>query len=262
MPDTYTTATSMPSWVQPFASGFLDRAQSVADMPYQQYTGSTVAGFNPFQDAAYQGIAQRATNGSPVMNAANQQLQGTIQGNHLNGNPYLQTQIDQAQGDVVRNWNNVQKPAWDTAMSGSGSFGNAGVAMANQNAQSDMQRNLGQISSNMRFQNYDQERGRQMQAMGMAPSFAANDYNDLNQLNMAGQQVQQQDQRYLDDSYRRFTESRNYPREQLDVMRNALGGVNFGSNTTQTAPGTNPLASLVGGALTGSQLWNALFGGP
>jgi hypothetical protein len=261
MPDTYTTATTMPSWVQPFASGYLDRAQQVADMPYQQYTGSTVAGFNPFQNAAYQGIADRATAGNPVMNAASQQAQQTIGGGYLNGNPYLQSQIDQAQGDVVRNWNNVQKPAWDTAMSNSGSFGNAGLAQMAQQGQSDMQRNLGQISSNMRFQNYDQERGRQMQAMGMAPTFAASDYNDLNQLNMAGQQVQQQDQRYLDDSYRRFTESRNYPQQQLDVMRNALGGVNFGSNTTQTAPGTSPLASLVGGALTGSQLWNALFGG-
>jgi hypothetical protein len=257
--DTYTTATTMPSWVQPFASGYLGRAQEVADMQYQPYQGPTVAGFNPFQTSAYQGIADRASSGNPVMNAAGQQAQQMIGGQYLQGNPYLQSQIDQAQGDVVRNWNNVQKPAWDTAMSNSGSYGNAGVAQVNQQAQSDMQRNLGQISSNMRFQNYDQERGRQMQAMGMAPMFAANDYNDLNQLAGAGQQIQQQDQRGLDDSYRRFLESRNYPREQLDVMRNALGGVNFGSNTTQTSPGTSTGASVLGGALTGAQLWKLLF---
>jgi hypothetical protein len=65
----------------------------------------------------------------------------------------------------------------------------------------------------------------------------------------------------LTDNYNRFLESRNYPNQQLDVMKSALGGVNFGSNTTQTAPGTSTGASLIGGALTGAQLWKMLFPG-
>jgi hypothetical protein len=125
-----------------------------------------------------------------------------------------------------------------------------------------LQKNLGQISSNMRFQNYDQERGRQMQAMGMAPAFANQDYQDLNALQGVGNTIQGQDQKMLTDQYNRFLDSKNYPNQQLDVMRNALSGVNFGSNTTQTAPGTSTGASLVGGALTGASLWKMLFGGP
>jgi hypothetical protein len=260
--DTYTSSQTMPSWVQPFASGYLDRAQNVADQQYQPYTGATVAGFNPFQTSAFQGIADRASAGNPAMNAANQQAVGTMNGYYLNGNPFLQSQIDSAQGDLTKQWNNVAKPAWDTAMSNSGSFGNAGVAQANAYAQEGLQKNLGQISSNMRFQNYDQERGRQMQAMGMAPSFANQDYQDLNALQGVGNTIQGQDQKMLTDQYNRFLDSKNYPNQQLDVMRNALSGVNFGSNTTQTAPGTSTGASLVGGALTGASLWKMLFGGP
>jgi hypothetical protein len=259
--DTYTTSQTMPSWVQPYAAGFLEQAQNVANNPYQAFTGQTVAGFNPFQTSAFQGIADRASAGNPTMNAANQQATNTIQGGYLQGNPFLQSQIDQAQGDLTKQWNNVAKPAWDTAMSNSGSFGNAGVAQANAYAQEGLQKNLGQISSNMRFQNYDQERNRQMQAMGMAPSFANQDYQDLNALQGAGNAIQGQDQKLLTDNYNRFLESRNYPNQQLDVMKSALGGVNFGSNTTQTAPGTSTGASLIGGALTGAQLWKMLFGG-
>jgi hypothetical protein len=260
--DTYTSSQTMPSWVQPFASGYLDRAQNVADQAYQPYTGATIAGFNPFQTSAFQGIADRASAGNPAMNAANGALTNTIQGGFLQGNPFLQNQIDAAQGDLTKQWNNVAKPAWDTAMSNSGSFGNAGVAQANAYAQEGLQKNLGQISSNMRFQNYDQERNRQMQAMGMAPSFANQDYQDLNALQGVGNTIQGQDQKMLTDQYNRFLDSKNYPNQQLDVMRNALSGVNFGSNTTQTAPGTSTGASLVGGALTGASLWKMLFGGP
>ena len=260
--DTFTTSQTMPSWVQPFAAGYLDRAQTVADQAYQPYTGATVAGFNPFQTSAFQATADRASAGNPAMNAANGALTNTIQGGFLQGNPFLQSQIDAAQGDLTKQWNNVAKPAWDTAMSNSGSFGNAGVAQANAYAQEGLQRNLGNISQNMRFQNYDQERSRQMQAMGMAPTFANQDYQDLNQLQNVGSQIQGQDQKLLTDQYNRFLESRNYPNQQLDVMKNALGGVNFGSNTTQTAQGTSTGASLIGGALTGAQLWKMLFGGP
>jgi hypothetical protein len=66
----------------------------------------------------------------------------------------------------------------------------------------------------------------------------------------------------LTDQYNRFLDSKNYPNQQLDVMKNALSGVNFGMNNTQTAPGTSPWASLAGGAITGASLWDLLFNKP
>jgi hypothetical protein len=396
MPDvTTTSSTQMPAFVQPYAAGYLQRAQNVADMPYQAYQGQRVADLNPYQTQAYQGMYQRGMQGSPVMGAAEQALTGMMDGNfqqatanpygrvqatgggaqisatanpygyvqapgqtqgvsaganpYAGSNPYLQQQIDAASQDVVRNYNMATKPQTDTAMQRSGSFGNSGLQQVQALQQSDLQRNLGNISSGMRMQDYTQQQqlgesalnrnmqaqqfnaglgenyanrslqsqqfnaglgenyanrgfqaqqynsglgesaanralqasttnaglgeqwagrndsqygsaqSRALQSMGMAPAFAAQDYTDLNAMLSAGQGLQTQNQRYLDDSYNRFLESRNYPLQQLDVMRNALGGVNFGSNATQTSPGTSTASSLLGGALTGASLYNMLF---
>ena len=257
-----TSSSAMPAWAQPYAQGYLQRAQQVADTPYQAYTGETVAGMNPWQTQAYGAMAQRAMNGSPVMSAANSTLQNVIGGGLLNGNPQLRSQIDAAQGDLARNWNNVAAPSWGTANQRSGSFGNAGLAMAENNARNDLQRNMARIGSDMRFQNYNTERGYQQQALGMAPTFAANDYADINALQQAGQQYQAQDQRYLTDAYQRFQQSQQYPQQQLDIMGNAIGRA-VGNQGTQTTsqPGPSTASQLLGGALTGASLYNLLFGG-
>lgn len=310
------TTTSMPAWAEPYGQGYLQRAQQVADSPYQAYQGPTVAGFNPWQTQALTAQATRAADGSPVMGAAQGALQGMMGGQSQQAtmnpygsvtpgsnpyagaaNPYLTQQIDQAQGDVIRGWNQVQMPGFDRAMSASGSFGNANIgSMASQGA-SDLQKNLGQISGDMRFRDYTQQqqlaesglnRGMQAQqfnatmgndwasrndsmfnsgqnrilsALGMAPSFAAQDYADIDRLNSAGAAYQQMDQRGLDDQYRRFQEARQYPQAQLDIMGNALGR-SFGSQTTNTTPDPSRTSQAVGGAVTGAALWNMLFGGP
>ena len=370
MADVTTTQNiGLPSYAQPYASGFLERAQKVADSPYQAYTGQRVADFAPWQQQALQAQAQRGMSGSPVMNAANAALPGMFQGGgqaaqnsygpvqaqanqygpitaatnsygqvqaqanpYAGSNPYLTQQIDAAQGDVTRAWNNVQKPQWDSAMQRSGSFGNSGIAQANQMAQSDMQRNLGQIASGMRFQDYtaqqqlgenaanrnmqasqfnaglgeaqagrnmqasqfnaglgesaaarnlqagqfnatmgenfagrqdsmhNQGQGRALSALGMAPQYAQQDYNDINQLQQAGAAYQGQNQKLLDNGYQQFLESRNYPREQLDVFGQALGRIQ-GNTSTQTSPGTSTGANIVGWLATGAGLDNLLFRG-
>ena len=251
--------TSAPDWAVPYQQGYLNRAQSVADQSYQPYQGSLVAGMNPYQTSGYNAQAQRAIQGSPTMGAANTNIQGVLNGDYLGGNPYLTQQIDAAQGDVVRNYNNVQKPQWDTAGQRSGSFGNSGVMQANQTAQSDLQRNLGNISSTMRYNNYAGERSNQMSALGLAPGFANQDYNDINQLTGAGSAMQAQQQRGLDSNYQQFLDQRNYPQQQLDVMGGALQR-SFGSQTTQSQPGASTASQLFGGAITGAGLYNLLFG--
>lgn len=311
---TYTSTTSMPAWAQPYAEGYLQRAQTTADQPYQAYGGQRTAGFTPWQEQGYQAQAQRAADGSPVMGGASGALQGMwgqpqqgaaanmagpVQGgsNHYagTGNPYLSQQIDQAQGDVVRNWNQVQAPSFDTAMSRSGSFGNVNMMGAQDQAASDMQRNLGRISSDMRFADHTQQQqlaesglnrnmqaqtvnanlgesaagrgdamvnnqqSRILQALGLAPSYAASDYADIDRLSQAGSAYQGQQQRELDSEYQRFNESRNYPNQQLDIMGNALGR-SFGSSTTQTQPGASTASQVVGGALTFAQLMKMMGG--
>lgn len=288
MADVTTTSTSSyPTFAQPYAAGYLQRAQQVTDSPYQAYTGPMVADMTSYQTGALGGIAQRAMQGSPVMSAANGALPGYFGGQgsatqnpYAGSNPYLQQNIDAAQGDLARNWNNVAAPSWATANQQSGSFGNAGLAMAENNARADMQRNMGQIGSQMRMQDYTQQQqlgesfaarndaafsgaqSRGLQALGMAPTFAQQDYTDLNAMLGAGNQLQAQNQRVADSGYQQYLDARQYPYQQLDYFGNALrSAVGSQGTQTQTSPGASTGSQIVGGALTGAGLYNLLFGG-
>ena len=73
-------------------------------------------------------------------------------------NPYLTDKINAAQGDLVRNYNLTTQPAYNSAMVKSGSFGNEGVAQMNSNAQLNLQKALGDVSTNMRGQDYESQK--------------------------------------------------------------------------------------------------------
>ena len=311
---TTTTNMGLPSFVQPYAEGYLNQAQQVANLPYQQYQGPLTADMNQYQTGAYQGIANRAMQGSPVMSAANGalpqffggQTQGATQNPYGNvqaqanpyagSNPYLQQSIDNAQSDMVRNWNNVAAPSWASANQHSGSFGNAGLAMAENDARNTMQRNMGQIDSSMRSADYalqgqygenaanrnlqaqttnaglgesyagrndsmfNSGQTRALSALGMAPTFANQDYTDLNNMASAGGALQAQQQKVNDANLGQFNQSRLYPQQQLDVMGNALSH-SYGQQSSTTQPGASTASQVAGGALTGAALYNLLFSG-
>ena len=283
---TTTSSSAYPEFAQPFAAGFLNRAQQVTDQPYQQYTGGRVAGMAPWQEQGLQAQAARGMQGSPLMGAANTALQGqfTSQGPGATvnpyagtGNPYLTQQIDAAQGDLARNWNQVAQPQWAGAMQKSGSFGNSGVASAQAMAMDGLQRNMGNIGQQMRFQDYTQQQqlgesfagrndsmynanqGRQLSALGMAPQFAQQDYNDINALKGAGAEYQGQQQREMDAGYAQYLDARQYPQQQLGVFGQALGqAVGNQGTQTSTQPGASGASQLFGGAILGSQLYKLL----
>jgi hypothetical protein len=107
---------------------------------------------------------------------------------------------------------------------------------------------------------FNQGQGRALSALGMAPSYAAQDYNDISQLQQAGAAYQGQNQKLLDNAYSQFLESRNYPMQQADWFGQQLGRVN-GNTSNTTSPGTSTGANLVGGLATGAGIYNLLFGG-
>lgn len=254
---TYTTTNAPLPWMESYLQDYMSRAQQAANTPYQA-SPQTYTGPNQYLTQGWQATANRAMQGSPVMSAANQQLQNIMGGGFMQGNPYLQQSIDNAQQDLARNYNLVNKPAWDKAMQGSGSFGNTGVMEYAQNAQNDLMRNMGRIGSDMRFQNYANERGLMQSALGMAPTFANQDYVDANALLNAGNQQQQFNQGQADQNYRWWQEAQNYPRQQLSAYGQALG-VGGGGTQTQTAPDPSTGSQLLGGGLTGAALWRLLF---
>lgn len=252
---TVTQKNEPPKWMQPHLEEYVDRAKEVADQPYQAYTGQRVADFNPVQEQAFGSIYQRAMEGAPEVGAARADATKSLTGGYLGeGNPYLTQAIDAASGDVTRNFQNAVAPQTDAAFARKGAFGGS----AWQQAQSDNSRNLagqlGNISTDMRYRNYGDERNRMMQYAGMAPQLAQTDYLDAAQMLNVGEQLGKKDQSILDTNYQNFLEARNYPKEQLGIIGSALSGQNYGGSSTGTQPGVSPIASTLGGALAGSQI--------
>lgn len=259
--ETAAQQTTVPEWMLPAAQNYLQTSQNLAAQPYNPYSGNTVADLNPYQSDAYNAMAQRAMSGSPVNNAASGELQKTLIGGYMGAgnpfggsNPYLQSQIDSAQGDVVRNYNKTAAPAWGTAGARSGSFGNSGLAEMETEDRRNLQDQLGKISSTMRFGDYGQqigmyenERNRMQSAVGQAPTLANQDYLDADRLAAAGSGFQQQEQKQLTDQFGRFQEARDYPTQQLNTLGKGLG-MNFGSTSTTSTPGTTPAATGLGTA--------------
>lgn len=261
--DTTTSTSGPPDWMIPYYKDYLSRSQQTADMPYNPYQGQTVAQMNPYQTGALDATATRAMQGSPVTNAASGELQKTLGGDYLQqGNPYLTNVIDKTLGDVTRNYNNVIRPQQDALMARSGSFGNSGVQSTINDQVYGLAGQLGGISSQMRYGDYNNERNRMQGAVGMAPQIANQDYMDANALNQAGAQYQGQEQANLSDQYRRFQEAQNYPQEQLGIMGKGLGiGGQTGTNKTTSTPGTNPWLQLLGGAGSLASLFGSWGGG-
>lgn len=256
---TYSTTNAPLPWMEGYLRDAAARAQQVANTPYKQAPG-TYAGPNNLLQSGWQAVANRATQGTPEMSAARTQLTNTINGGYVNSNPYLSQNIADAQGDLTRSYNMVNKPAWDKAMQGSGSFGNTGVMEAASYDRDNLQRNLARISTDMRGANYTQERGMQQQAIGMAPQFAQNDYMDTNQLLNVGAQQQTFQDGYQAQQNQFFQDARNYPQQQLQNYGANLGISNTGGVSSQSTPNPSTLSKIVGGAATGVGLYNGLFG--
>lgn len=254
--DSVTNVSSVPAWVQPYAENYMQRSQQVADMPYQAYGGQTVAQLNPYQTGAYDAMAQRAMQGSPVNDAASGELTKTLSGGYLGANPYLDKMVESAQGDVLKGYNNTVRPAQDALMARSGSFGNAGVQSTINDQQSDLTRNLGNLSASIRGTDYGNERSRMTSAIGMAPSIANQDYVDADALQRAGAGYQGQEQRNLTDQYGRFQEARDYSKDQLATLGRGVG-MNFGTSNTSTGPGSNPYAQAIGTGLAAYGAYNS-----
>jgi hypothetical protein len=139
---------------------------------------------------------------------------------------------------------------------------NLGEAGANRSMQAQQfNSNQGQDLAQRQDGMYNANQGRGMQALGLAPGFANQDYTDINAMTQAGNTYQQQDQRGLDSAYQQWQQARAYPQQQLGVMGNALQQ-SYGQNNTSTTPGPSSASQLFGGALTGAGLYNLMFGKP
>lgn len=249
------------------------KAQNLGNTGYTGFGQSTQVSANPWQQTAWQNTFNRGMQGAGEVDAARGQLTNTINGVGFSSNPYagkenpyLQSSIDGALGDMARNYNTTIKPQTESAMASSGSFGNSGLMQMQGEQQRNLQDSMGKTASNMRFADYqnqtgmyEKERDRQMAAVGQAPSFANVDYTDLQAMQQAGNSLQGQSQGERTAAYNQYLDAREWPFKTVGAQAGAMGQGGIGSsNYQQQQPNTG--ANALGGALAGAQL-GSTFGG-
>lgn len=228
--------------------------------PPAYYPGSTISPQSPYSQQAIQSQAQRAIAGSPITAGAQGLLTDTLSGQYLDpsSNPYLSGTIDAAVRPVVENYSNVIAPNIASGFSGAGRYGSNALASTQQQAGNELMRQIGDISSNIAYQNYGDERQRQIQGMLMSPQISGLDYFDIGQLGSAGAAQEAYGQREIDADIDRYNYEQNADWNQLAEYLGLLNQTPWGQTSTTTGGGSNTISGILGGGLQGLGVGNML----
>jgi hypothetical protein len=255
------TRTLVNPTIEPYLTYGLGQAQQLYQGGGPQYyTGETFVSPSQTTQAGVQALETRALAGNPLTGLAQQQLQGTLGGAYLGGNPFFQGAFapaaQAAQSQFQQTLGDISSKASLAGRYGSGAMGNLQNRATGQYAQA-----LTNTAGQLAYQNYEQERARQQQAIGAAPQLAATDYQDIQQLLAAGQLREGYQGQQLGADIQRFNFLQNQPQQNLQnylslVYGSPLGRV--GSTTQSGAADTSTLQKVLGTAATGAAVYKNL----
>jgi hypothetical protein len=265
------TKSNIDPTIQPFLSYGLTEAQKLyqAGGP-QYYSGQTYVSPSETTQTGIQALEARASQGNPLLSSAQGQLQNTISGGFLQGNPFFQgafqpaaqaaqSRFEQTLGDV------------GSAASRAGRYGGGAMQTLQDRASGQFAKSLADTAGSLAYQNYEAERGRQQAATMAAPEMAQADYQDIQNMLKAGQMREGYTGQQQQADIARFNYEQTQPQQNLtnflsSVYGNPLGRQNSMTSFQEPSNFQNLLgtAALLGGieSNTGwlSGGWNKLFG--
>lgn len=247
---TTTTQQKLPDWLNSANTYGAQQAQNLYGTGGPAYyPGNPVAPFSPMQEQYLSGVENLASNGSPVMNTANQQMQTTLSGAYLNpaSNPYLQDTFNQAANAVQ------QKVGSEFAGSGRNPEASVGV----QNDQ------MNQLANQIYGGNYRNAMDNMTKVEAYAPAYDQATWGNLGQLGQAGSQVQQQAGNMQTANQNLYNYYAQLPWTNLS---NYMGQVNSlasggSASTTQPYMGPSKTQSALGGAAAGAAIGTEVMPG-
>lgn len=291
-PSRTTTVNEPPGFIQPYMQYGAEQSRGLYETGGPQYYGgNTVVPFSNQTEQALGLTEQRALQGSPVSDAAQNYATNTLNAtpssqfgsganpyaNSANpygsaSNPYLDATFNKA-ADSVQN-------RMESQFAGAGRNVSASMP-ANADYLDDLASQIyGGAYENERGRQYgydtqqlgigaqgyeserdrmgqdiEQQRARQFGVAGMAPQLANQDYVDLQALGGVGSQVEDLGGRLMEDQAGRWDFSQNAPQMNLDNYLARITGAYPGQNATQTTPTyRNRTAGAAGGALSGASM--------
>ena len=234
------TETSPWGGVKPYLKeGYRAAEANILDRPTEFFPGQTYVDYSPETEQALAAQAQRA-GANPLLQLGQGQVSDTLSGAYLGANPYL----DQLGESVL----STVRPSIDSMFGGaSGRLGSPAHAEA-------LGRGVSNAMAPYLFGEYGAERNRMMQASGMAPGLAREDYFDIGQLRGVGTEREALERQRLQDEISRFEFGQQEPTSRTMQFMQALGGsapLIGGAGTTRVQqPGMNPLLMGLGAATT------------
>lgn len=255
------TRTELDPTMRPFVQYGLSESQrlyqqALGPQGLQYFPGQTYISPSQQTRLSMEAAQQRASMGNPLVPAAQGQLQRTIQGEYLGANPYLQAALQPGFQAAERQFYNVVNPTLSN-FSRAGRYGSGAMQGALGQAGGEFGRALTGAAATAAYQNYADERARQMAAIGAAPGLAAADYADIQQMGQIGQMQEAYQEMALQDAINRFNFQQQAPYSALQSYLSGAYGAPSGMQQV-TPVYRNPVGSLIGGATAGYAAGKAL----
>ena len=264
MAETVTTSSIDPA-LRPYLTEGLDRARSLflTGAQPQFFQGQTYVSPSAQTTEALAQQEALARQASPVLQQAQQAytqslggIGATAGGSFLGGNPYQAQMMQAATRPLEQQFSNQVLPQIASLYSKSGRYGSGAMQNALGQATEGYGRALGDITSNIAGQQYQQERGLQQQAqLGLAglaaaaPSIYGQQFIPSQQLAQVGAAQEAIAAQPLQEQMARFNFGQQLPYQQLSGYLSSVYGNPMGSYGTQsqTMP-SNPLINTAAGA--------------
>jgi hypothetical protein len=241
---TQTATQSIDPMLRPYVEFGLGEARRLYENPTPYAPFQTYVSPSETTTSALSGIQQRAMAGSPLTQSAQAQLGRTISGDYLSGNPFFQGAFQAATRPLEQQFGqNIMDIR--SKLSSSGRYGSGAQTALEGRAAEGLATGMSDIAGKLAYQNYADERQRQMAATMAAPEMAMADYSDLTKLLGAGQLGEQYDQARIADELARYQYAS--PESRLGTFLSGVYQAPSGSQTSQPIYG-NPKGEALGTA--------------
>ena len=232
------TKQSIDPAILPYITYGLEEAKGLYGAPGPTYYPGQTYVDPSSQTTEGLGLAEaRAREGSPLIPAAQTQALSTIQGDRLSaGNPYFAAMMSSAAKPIVSEFNTAIRDI-GSRTAASGRYGSGAMGEMESQASENLANALSSRGSELAYQNYANERGRQDAAIGNAGAIANQDYSDIQQLMNVGKSNEAYDLQALQGDISRYDYGQNAPQQKLGSYLAAAYGAPTPMNQTATQSG-------------------------
>jgi hypothetical protein len=271
------------STIDPTLIPYLQLGLRAAEQQYLQttpefFTGQTYVSPSEQTLSALQQQEALATQAQPTLAQAQQSylaglsgLQQTAQGGYT-GSPYLQQQIEASTRPILQQFEQTTLPGISSLYSRAGRYGSGAMERAVGTATEATGRALGDVASNIAFQDYAAQQQRQQAAQGallqgaaMAPQIYAQQFLPSQQLGQVGAAREAIAAQPLQEEMQRFYFQQQAPVQQLTSYLSSVYGTPLASSQAASPEmQVNRFGQVAGGAGLGYALGGttgAILGG-